>query len=136
MLPGKEYTMKIIILSIGFLLFFLLLIRGMVGSLDHNTYVIGGEYTLHKDEIVQGKLHLFFAQATIEKGSHIEGDISSFSSSIDICGSVTGNISSMESDIQFDKTADFRGLVQDKDVLPFVILLPKMARWNLSSEYR
>ena len=120
------------LLAIGILIFLLLLIGGVVGTLDHKTYVIGGKYIVHENEIVRGNLELIFAQATVEKGSRIEGGISSFSSSIDIFESVAGEISSIESDIKVEQSAELKNLPEDKDVFPFVVLLPKMARWNLS----
>jgi hypothetical protein len=124
--------MKIIILSICFLIFLLLLTGGVISALDNRTFVIGGEYIVPKGEIVQDNFELAFAQVTLEKDSLIKGDISSFSSTIDICGSVTGNISSIESDIELERTAKVKSLPQEKGVIAFVILLPKMARWNLS----
>jgi len=124
--------MKIIILLIGFLLILLLLTGGVFSAFDGRTYVIGGEYIVSEGQVVRDNLELVFAQVTIEKGSQIDGCISSFSSAIDIYGRVTGDITSIESDIQVEDTSDVKSLAQDKGVLPFVILLPKMARWNLS----
>lgn len=126
--------MKIILLSSIILIFLLLLTGSAMAVFGRNTCVIGGEYIVHEGEIVRGNLALVFAQATLEEGSHIEGEVLAFSSAIDVRGTVVGNISSVESDIELEKSANVKVLNQDKGVLPFVVLLPKMARWNLILE--
>ena len=126
--------MKTILSSSIILIFLLLLAGSAMAVISRNTCVIGGEYIVHDGEIVRGNLELVFAQATLEEGSHIDGEVLAFSSAIDVRGTVVGKIYSMESDIELEKSANVRVLDQDKGVLPFVVLLPKMARWNLILE--
>jgi len=68
----------------------------------------------------------------LEEGSLIEGKILSFSSAVEVIGSVAGNISSIGSDIKLEPSARVNVISSDKGVFSYVILLPKMARWNLS----
>ena len=75
---------------------------------------------------------MVFAQATLEEGSRIEGEIHSFSSAVDICGTVAGNISSFGSDIKLEKSARINSAPREISVFPFVLLLPKTTRWNIS----
>jgi hypothetical protein len=77
-------------------------------------------------------LELVFTQVTLEEGSRIEGDVLAFSSTIDVRGTVVGQLSSIESDIDLEKFANVKVLNQDKGFFPFVVLLPKMVRWNLT----
>jgi hypothetical protein len=124
--------MKIILLSSALLVFLFVMTGGALGVINHDTYVIGGQYNLLPGEIVHGNLKLAFAQVNLQEGSRIDGEILSISSAVDIHGAVAGKISSIESDLEIDDSADVRSVDQDKDVIPFVILLPRMARWNLS----
>ena len=39
------------------------------------------------------------------------------------------DISSVESDVQLEKSARVKAIPRDKDAFPFVILLPEMVRW-------
>jgi hypothetical protein len=124
--------MKIILLASSIMVFLFILTGGALALVNQDTYVIGGEYVVREGEIVRGNLNLVFAQVTLEDGSKIEGGLLAISSCVDVRGSVAGSISSVESDIKLEKSASVRDLHQDKGVIPFVILLPKMARWNLA----
>ena len=124
--------MKVILLALSGIAFLVVLITLASAAINHNTFIMGGEYIVHEGEIVHGNLELAFAQVALEKGSHIEGGILSFSSAVDVCGKVSGNISSLESDIQLEKSARLIATPHDKGVFPFVVLLPQMVRWNSS----
>ena len=124
--------MKVILLALSSLLFLVVLIAYAAAAINHNTFIIGGEYIVHEGEIVHGNLELVFAQVTLEEGSHIDGEILSVSSAVDVCGTVSGNIASFESDIHLEKSARIRAVPSDKGVFPFVVLLPEMVHWNPS----
>jgi hypothetical protein len=108
------------------------LITGALAVINHDTYIIGGDYVVHEGNIVHGNLRLFFAQVTLEKDAHVEGAILSFSSTMDVRGTVTGNISSLESEVKVRESAHIKGIPSDTNILPLVLLLPEMARWNMS----
>jgi hypothetical protein len=127
--------MKIILLTFIVLIFILGITSGLFAAFTRNTYVIGGEYLVKHGETTNRDLVLVFAQVILEEGSHIEGRIYSISSTIDVCGTVAGNISSIESDITFEKTSNVKNISKDKDIFPFVLLLPRMARWNLARDW-
>ncbi len=124
--------MKIILLSLGILMFLFILTTGALNTFNHNTYIIGGEYIVHKGEVVQGNLGTFFAQVILEKDARVDGALLSFSSSVEVCGNVTGNITSLESEVNVQQSAQVKGIPKDTGVFPFVVILPEMARWNLS----
>ena len=124
--------MKIILLALSSLVFLLVLITHAAAAVTHNTFIMGGEYIVHEGEIVHGNLELVFAQVTLEEGSNIDGEIFSVSSAVDVCGTVSGNISSLESDVRLERSARVKAMPHDKGVFPFVILLPEMVRWNPS----
>jgi hypothetical protein len=124
--------MKVILPLSGILLAQIIFSAGMFTISNHNIFIIGGEYVVHKGEIVHGNLGLAFAQVTLEEDSRIEGEILSFSSTLDGRGSITGNISSIESDIKLETPAKVTVAARDQSVFPYIILLPRMARWNLS----
>jgi hypothetical protein len=122
--------MKVILLTLGILMFLVILGTGALNGINHNKYIIGGEYVVHRGEISHGNLELAFAQVTLEEGSHIDGAIHSFSSAVNIHGSVSGNILSIGSDIKLVTPAKVKYLPHNQIVFPYVILLPEMARWN------
>jgi hypothetical protein len=124
--------MKVILLSLVLLISLLVLVTGGLAAINHNTFIVGGEYVVHEDEIVRGNLDLLFAQVTLEKDARVEGAIVSVSSVVDVRGMVTGNISSLESDVNLGQSAQVKAIPSDTGVFPLVILLPEMARWNLS----
>jgi hypothetical protein len=123
--------MKVVLLISSILLVQVILITGMFTFTNHNICIIGGEYDVHKGEIVKGNLRLAFAQVTLEEDSQIEGEILSFSSTVNGRGSVSGNISSIESDIKLETPAKVTVAPRDRSIFPYIILLPRMARWNL-----
>ena len=124
--------MKVILLP--FVLFISLagLITAAFGVINHNTFVIGGEYIVREGEIVHGNLELFFTQVKLEKDARVEGGILSVSSTVDVSGTVTGDLSAFESEVRFRPTAQVKANPKDKGIFPFIILLPELARWNIS----
>lgn len=124
--------MKVIFLPLAFLLFMVMSIAAVSAVISHNTYIIGGEYVIHEGETLHGNLGLFFTQVILEKGTRVDGKILSVSSTIDVRGTVTGDISAIESEVEIEQPADVKIISREPDVIPFVILLPEVARWNLS----
>ncbi len=124
--------MKVILLSLAILISLFVLITGGLAAINHNTYIVGGEYVVHEGEIVHGNLELFFAQVKLEKDARVDGAIVSISSVVDVHGTVTGKISSLESEVNLEQSAQVKAVPSDTGVFPLVILLPEMARWNLS----
>ena len=124
--------MKVNLLPLVILMFMVVLISAAFAVINHNTYILGGEYVVHEGETVHGNLGLFFAQVKLEKDTHVEGAILSVSSTVDIQGTVTGNLSAIESEVKIGQTAEVKIIPKDTDIFPFVILLPEVARWNTS----
>jgi hypothetical protein len=110
----------------------MVLVSGALAAINHNTYIVGGEYVVRKGEIVDGNLGLFFAEVTLEKGARVDGTVLSFSSVVDVYGTVAGNISSLESEVNVRPSAQVKVVPKDTGVFPVVILLPNIARWNLA----
>ena len=50
--------MKAILLMLGILMIPVILITGMFTGINHNIFIIGGEYVVHKGEIVHWNLGL------------------------------------------------------------------------------
>ena len=128
--------MKVILLPLVTLMFLVMLLTGALALINHNSYIVGGEYVIRGGETVQGNLSLFFAQVTLEKDARLEGSILSFSSVVDVGGTVTGNISSLESEVNVRQPAEVKVVPRDTGVFPLVLLLPEMARWNVASAIR
>ena len=128
--------MKIILLPLVTLMFLAALLPGALALINHNSYIVGGEYVIPEGETVQGNLSLFFAQVTLEKDARLEGSILSFSSVVDVRGAVTGDISSVESEVNVQQSAEIKAVPRDTGLFPLVVLLPEMARWNVSSAVR
>jgi hypothetical protein len=123
--------MKIILLPLVIIMFLAALLTGALALIDHNSYIVGGEYVIREGETVQGNLSLFFAQVTLDKDSRLDGSILSFSSVVDVRGAVTGDISSVESEVNVQQSAQVKVVPRDTDLFPLVVLLPEMARWNV-----
>lgn len=124
--------MKVILLPLVILISLAAVITAAFSIINHNTYVIGGEYIVREGEIIHGNLGLFFAQVKLEKDAQVEGRILSVSSTVDVSGKVNGDLSSFESEVKLEKTAQVTAFPKDKGIFHFVILLPELARWNIS----
>lgn len=120
--------MKTLLLSLSLLSFLSGVIMTAVAAAGRDTYVIGGEYTVHEGETIRGNLDLAFAQVTVEAGGRIEGRLRTISSAVKIYGSVGGTILSVESDIAVNESADLQGEPRELGNFPYVLLLPEMAR--------
>lgn len=128
--------MKIILLPLVTLIFLGALITSAMALSNHISYVVGGEYVVPQGETVRRNLSLFFAQVSLEKDARLEGSILSVSSVVDIGGTVTGDISSLESEVRVRQSANVKAIPRDTGVFPLVVLLPEMARWNPGSAVR
>jgi hypothetical protein len=124
--------MKVNLLPLIFFVFLVALIATSLALIDHNTYVIGGKYVVHEGDNVHGNLKLYFAQVLLEKDTLVHGEILSVSSTVDIQGEVTGDLSAIESEVKIGQPANVKVIAKEPDVFPFVILLPEIARWNIS----
>jgi hypothetical protein len=124
--------MKTILLSLGIFMFLIVLLTGALITINHNTYIIGGNYIVTDGEVVHGNLGMFFAQVKLEKGARVEGALLSFSSTLDLCGNVNGQITSLESEVTVQQSAQVKEIPKDTGIFPFVVILPEMARWNIS----
>jgi len=65
-----------------------ILITGMFTGINHNIFIIGGEYVVHKGEIVHWNLGLASPKVMLEEVPSLEGKILSFSSAVEVIGSV------------------------------------------------
>lgn len=124
--------MKTILQSLSIVVFLFVLITGALITINHNTYIIGGNYIVPEGEVLHGNLGTFFAQVKLEKGARVEGALLSFSSTLDLSGNVTGHITSLESEVTVQQSAQVKEIPEDSGIFPFVVILPEMARWNLT----
>jgi hypothetical protein len=91
-------------------------------------YVIGGVSVIPRGEVIQGDLHVLFAQVTVEDGARLDGRIVSISSTLDLAGSVAGEILAIGSDTTIRDSAKLLRSPREVRLIPYVILLPSMAR--------
>jgi hypothetical protein len=89
---------------------------------------IGGSYTLRNGERIAGNLTLLFVQFTLEDGAAVDGRIVSVSSVLDVQGRVNGDVLSIDSDMTMRATAQMNGTSKEIRGIPYVILLPQIAR--------
>jgi cytoskeletal protein CcmA (bactofilin family) len=93
-----------------------------------DTYVIGGDYVVHRGEAVTGDLRTMFAQVTLEDGARIEGKILSVSSVLELAGTVRGEIVGIGSEIVVRNSAKLVSAPQHMETIRYVVLLPQIAR--------
>ena len=96
-------------------------------SAEPGAIVVGGEYTLHRGEVLNGDLRSLFAQVAIEDGACLNGRIVSISSTLDLSGAVTGEILGIDSDTSVRGTAQLSQVPRELGVSPYVVLLPRLA---------
>lgn len=99
---------------------------GVLNSPDE--IAIGGTYVLHGGQQLTGNLILIFAQFTLEDGATLDGRIVSVSSVIDVRGQMRGDVLAFDSDLTIRDTARMSGSSKEIQALPYVILLPEIAR--------
>ena len=124
--------MKTIAMPIAILVFVSASFTGWHLSRQLGSWVVGGEYVVHTGEVVSGNLQALFAQVTLEEGARIEGRILSVSSALDLAGAVSGEIVAFGSDVQVRDTASLRLSPREMDAIPYVVLLPQMARLGVA----
>ena len=125
--------MKIISLPIIILVFVSASLTGWHLLTQRGGYVVGGEYVIRNGEVVSGNLEALFAQVTLEEGARVEGRIVSFSSALDLAGTVRGGILAIGSDITVREAAQLVKSSRRLGRLPYVLLLPQMARVGVVS---
>ncbi len=125
--------MKLISMPIAILVFASALLAGWHLLTQRGSYVVGGEYVVHSGEVVNGNLEALFAQVTLEEGARVDGRIVAVSSALDLAGSVSGDILAIGSDIRVRETAQLMQSPQQVEAIPYVILLPQMARVGAAS---
>jgi hypothetical protein len=97
-------------------------------------YVIGGEYVIVAGEVIHGNLQVLFAQITLEEGARVDGQIIALSSTLDLAGSVGGSVLAVESDVTVRATAELLQAPRQVEAIPFVVLLPQLARTGYAAE--
>ncbi len=90
--------------------------------------VIGGSCLIQRGETVHGNLYALFAQVTLEDGARLDGKIRSLSSALDLGGTATGDVLAVGSDIRVRDTAHLLETPREVGRVPYVVLLPAMAR--------
>ena len=95
-------------------------------------FVVGGKYTLHPGEVVDGDLKVLFAQVELEQGSQVKGELTGISSDLDINGTVTGDFLSLESDVIVSTSCKIGGAQREFDLFNYIILIPEITRLRLS----
>jgi len=93
-----------------------------------DSVVVGGEYVIHRGEVVTGNVDAWFAQITLEDGARVQGQIRSLSSVLNLGGKVDGTILAVGSDVIVRATAELAQHPRRVEIIPYVILLPRMAR--------
>jgi hypothetical protein len=91
-------------------------------------YVIGGVYVIPRGQVIQGDLHVLFAQVIVEDGARLDGRIVSISSTLDLAGGVAGEVLAIGSDTTIRDSAKLLRSPHEVRLIPYVILLPSMAR--------
>jgi hypothetical protein len=71
--------------------------------------VLGGEFTLREDEILNGNLAVLGGSATLETGSRVNGSVVVMGGSVDIYGEVNGSINVVGGSVFLADTAHVRG---------------------------
>jgi hypothetical protein len=120
--------MKTIAMPIAILVFVSASFTGWHLSRQPGNWVVGGEYVVHSGEVVSGNLQALFAQVTLKDGARVEGKILSVSSALDLAGTVSGEIVAFGSDVHVRDTASLSISPREMDAIPYVVLLPQMAR--------
>ncbi|MEN4013525.1 MAG: hypothetical protein ROW48_15935 [Bellilinea sp.] len=75
-------------------------------------FVIGENFTLRENQVLNGSLVIIGANASIEEGALVEGDIAMLGGNLDISGEVIGNLSIIGSNLNLTETAVIRGNIQ------------------------
>lgn len=75
-------------------------------------FVIGENYTLSKNQVLNGSLVIAGANASIEEGAEVNGDVAMLGGNLEISGEVNGNISVIGSNLNLTPTAVIRGNIQ------------------------
>lgn len=91
-------------------------------------YIVGGSSVIHSGEVVDGDLVVVFADVTLEQGAHLNGRVLSVSSALDLAGGVNGDILAVASDLTPRATASLMQAPREVKLIPFVLLLPPVAR--------
>jgi hypothetical protein len=126
--------MKLLSTPILILVLLSLSLTGWQLSAQPDTFVVGGAYVVRAGEVVRGNLQALFAQVTVEDGARVEGGITSLSSTLDLAGSVAGSVLAVESDVTIRATAQLVHDPRRLEAIPFVILLPPLARTGYAAQ--
>ncbi len=75
-------------------------------------FVIGENFTLSENQVLNGSLVIAGANATIQEGALVNGDVVMLGGNLDISGEINGNISVIGSNVNLSSTAVVRGNIQ------------------------
>jgi len=96
---------------------------GLMTDLIPGGLIIGGEYNLPPGES-SGNLTALFARIAVPDDAIINGCILSFSSDINVGGTITDGIRALESEVKLLESSHVNGQVHQKDIVHWILLLP------------
>lgn len=120
--------MKALAVAVLLVVFIFASVTGWRLYAEPDSFVVGGSYTVHQGQVIRGNLDGLFSQITLEEGAQVEGQIRVVSSVLDVAGKVGGSISLVGSDLIVRETAELAEDPERLGDIPYVILLPRMAR--------
>jgi hypothetical protein len=98
---------------------------GFPAQLVHSSLIVGGQYSLPAGQTTEN-LTVLFANLTVPDDAVLDGSLLSFSSNVDVRGSITDGVRAIESDINFRETAQVDGQINEKDFIHWILLLPNI----------
>jgi len=90
--------------------------------------VVGGQYHITADSLMDEDMSFYFAQVTIDEGALVDGRIFLFSSTLNLRGHVTEDIRAFESDLSMHETARVDGETDQNDFIHWTLLLPEIVQ--------
>ncbi|MCS6908371.1 MAG: polymer-forming cytoskeletal protein [Anaerolineales bacterium] len=83
--------------------------RVLAGEATESKVVFGGEFTLHKNEVLNGDLVVFGGTAELQEGSRITGNVAFFGGNLSCQGEIAGDIVGFGGEISLQRTAQVGG---------------------------
>lgn len=120
--------MKAVAAAMLLVLFLAVSMTGWRVFAQPDSVAVGGQYVIHRGEVVTGDLDAWFAQVTLEDGARVQGRIRAVSSVLDLGGKVDGTVLAVGSDVIVRITADLPKRPRSVEIIPYVILLPRMTQ--------
>jgi len=91
--------------------------------------LLGGQYHIGPGETMEEDVSFYFAQVTIDEGALVDGNVSLYSSTLDLRGHVTEGIHAFESDLTLHDAARVDGAVDETDFIHWTLLLPGIVQF-------